>query len=53
MPDDFENSSLSRFSLFTTSGEDDVPATVTREEFDASQECVDLLQVYELSLIHI
>ncbi len=33
--------------LFTTSGEDDLSPTVTREEFESSAQCLELLKVYE------
>ena len=47
MADDFDNSSMSQIHLFTTAGEEDGSPTLTREQFNASLECQELLKVYE------
>jgi len=47
MFNDSEDWNQSRLHLFTTAGEDDASITVTRQEFEANEQCQELLSVYE------
>ncbi len=42
-----DDSGRSSIPLYTTSAEDDLSPTVTREEFNSSTQCLELLKVYE------
>ena len=47
MTDNTGNPRGRRGSLFTTAAQEDLSVTIAREDFEASQECLDLLKVYE------
>lgn len=47
MDNDSDDWNQSQIHLFTTAGEDDASVTVTREEFESSEQCAELFKVYQ------